>query len=537
MLEARSKGRAGAAIRKLMNLAPATATIVTAGVEREIAAGDVEPGDLVRVRPGQRIPVDGEVVEGLTAVDESMLTGESLPVEKKPGDKIIGASLNKNGTVLFRAERVGKDTALAQIVKLVSDAQGSKAPIARLADVVSGYFVPIVMATALVSGLLWLFAGESFVFALTRLVTVLVIACPCALGLATPAAIMTGTGRGAELGILFKSGPALEATSSLEIVVFDKTGTITIGRPQVTALLALAPFSEHELLFFAASAEKNSEHPLAEAVATKANEAGIMESQPASFKAIPGNGIEAVIDKKNVLVGNLRFLEGRQVSIMETLVEKVAVHENNGATVLYVAVDGILAGIIACADVVKPESAEAIARLANMGIRSVMLTGDRKPAAEAIARQVGIQEVIAEVLPDQKAGHIKALVSSGKRTAMVGDGINDAPALAIADVGIAIGSGTDVAIESADVVLTRSSLLDVPTALMLGRRTMRNIRQNLFWAFGYNVLGIPVAAGLLYLFGGPLLNPVIAAAAMSMSSVSVVTNALRLKRFGKNRKK
>jgi Cu+-exporting ATPase len=474
--------------------------------------------------------IDGEVVDGLTSIDESMLTGESIPVEKKPGDKVYGASINKNGSIKFKATKVGSDTALAQIIKLVEDAQGSKAPIAQMADIVSGYFVPIVFAIATLSAIIWLLAGKDAVFALKAFIAVLVIACPCALGLATPTAIMVGTGKGAEYGVLIKGGEALETTHKINTIVFDKTGTITEGRPEVTDILTTDIIEEASLLQLAASAEKGSEHPLGEAIVKAAEKKGLEIMKLDSFNAIPGHGIEVVVDGKQLLLGNKKLMTDRGVLLeqLEAQADKLA---SEGKTPMYVAAGNSLAGIIAVADVVKESSAKAIEKLHKMGIEVAMITGDNRRTAEAIARQVGIDRVLSEVLPQDKANEVKKLQVEGKKVAMVGDGINDAPALAQADIGIAIGSGTDVAMESADIVLMRSDLMDVPTAIQLSKSTIRNIKQNLFWAFAYNVAGIPIAAGLLYAFGGPLLNPVFAAAAMSMSSVSVLSNALRLKGF------
>jgi Cu+-exporting ATPase len=530
-LEAVSKGKTSEAIKRLMGLAPKTATIIRDGKEVEIGIDEVEVGDVILVKPGEKMPVDGEVVEGMTSVDESMLTGESIPVEKNVGDKIIGASINKNGTIKFKATKVGKDTALAQIVKLVEEAQGSKAPIAKMADIISGYFVPVVIVLAVLAGLAWYFIGkESAVFSLTIFISVLVIACPCALGLATPTAIMVGTGKGAENGVLIKSGVALETAHKIETVVFDKTGTITEGKPKVTDIIAPDGITERELLQVAASAEKGSEHPLGDAIVKKAEEKGLEFKKLADFKAIPGHGIEVRIDEKNILLGNKKLMMDRQISLekFEKISDQLA---EQGKTPMYVARDKQLAGIIAVADTVKENSKKAIETLHKMGIEVVMITGDNKRTAQAIAKQVGIDRTFAEVLPEDKASEVKKIQEEGRQVAMVGDGINDAPALAQADIGIAIGSGTDVAMESADIVLMRSDLMDVPTAIQLSKSTIKNIKENLFWAFGYNTLGIPVAMGLLHLFGGPLLNPMIAAAAMSLSSVSVLTNALRLKRF------
>ncbi len=533
-LEAVSKGRTSASIKKLMGLKPKTATVLQEGREIELPIDEVEPGDMILVRPGERVPVDGRVASGASAVDESMLTGESIPVDKGPGDQITGGTINKNGALTFVAERVGADTALARIIKLVEDAQGSKAPIARMADVISGIFVPVVFGIAIVAAAAWLIAGHTAVFALTIFVAVLTIACPCALGLATPTAIMVGTGKGAELGILIKSGEALETAGKLNVVVFDKTGTITEGRPVLTDLLPAPGVEEEGLLGMAAAAEKASEHPLGEAIVAAAAARDLRLPRVDSFQALPGRGIEALIEAStgngDFLLGNARLMAEKGVDT-SALVQRAQLLASEGKTPMYAAYEGKPVGLIAVADVVKQGSAPAIARLHEMGIRTVMITGDSRPTAEAIARQVGIDRVLAEVLPGDKAAEVARLQTGGKLVAMVGDGINDAPALAKADVGIAIGSGTDVAMESADIVLMRGELDGVASALKLSRRVMKNIKQNLFWAFGYNVLGIPVAAGLLYAFGGPLLSPVIAAAAMSMSSVSVLTNALRLRHF------
>lgn len=530
-LEAVSKGKTSEAIKKLMGLAPKTAIIIYNGEEKEIPIEEVEIGDIIVVKPGAKIPVDGTVLQGHTSIDESMLTGESMPVDKKAGDPVYTASLNTTGTIQFTAEKVGSDTALAQIIKLVEDAQGSKAPIAKMADIVSGYFVPVVCAIALLAGAAWYFgSGGDIEFALTIFISVLVIACPCALGLATPTAIMVGTGKGAENGILIKSGEALETAHKIATVILDKTGTITEGKPAVTDLLTAGEADEETLLRLTASAEKGSEHPLGQAIVRGAQEKGLTLSPADEFISLTGRGIQAKIDGQTVLAGNRKLMDESGVSLakMEAAADKLA---EEGKTPMYVAVDGTLFGIVAVADVVKQSSRSAIERLQDMGIEVAMITGDNQKTAAAIAKQVGITRVLAEVLPQDKSSEVKKLQSQGRRVAMVGDGINDAPALAQADIGIAIGSGTDVAMESADIVLMRSDLMDVPTAIQLSKKTIRNIKQNLFWAFGYNVIGIPIAAGLLYLFGGPLLNPMFAAAAMSLSSVSVLTNALRLKRF------
>ncbi|WP_291578576.1 heavy metal translocating P-type ATPase [Clostridium sp. UBA6640] len=530
-LEAVSKGKTSEAIKKLMGLAPKTAIVIRNGKEVEITIDEVEVGDVIVVKPGEKMPVDGEVVEGTTSVDESMLTGESIPVEKNVGDKIIGASINKNGAIKYKATKVGKDTALAQIIKLVEDAQGSKAPIAKLADIISGYFVPIVIALAVISGLAWYFiGGESEIFSLTIFISVLVIACPCALGLATPTAIMVGTGKGAEHGVLIKSGTALETAHKIKTIVFDKTGTITEGKPKVTDVVVTNGIKENDLLQLAASAEKGSEHPLGEAIVKGAEEKGLEFKKLDFFKAIPGHGIEVKIDGKGILLGNRKLMVESKISLenLEATSHKLA---GEGKTPMYIAINNNMAGIIAVADTVKENSKKAIEKLHEMGIEVAMITGDNKRTAEAIAKQVGIDRILAEVLPQDKANEVKELQAEGKKVAMVGDGINDAPALAQADIGIAIGSGTDVAMESADIVLMRSDLMDVPTAIQLSKNTIKNIKENLFWAFGYNTLGIPIAMGVLHIFGGPLLNPMIAGAAMSLSSVSVLTNALRLKGF------
>ena len=529
-LESVSRGKTSEAIKKLMGLAPKTATIVRGGKEMEVTIEEVEVGDIILVKPGEKMPVDGQVVGGTTSVDESMLTGESIPVEKNVGDKIIGASINKNGTIQYKATKVGKDTALAQIIKLVEDAQGSKAPIAKMADIISGYFVPIVIALAVIAGIGWYAYGETAIFALTIFISVLVIACPCALGLATPTAIMVGTGKGAEYGVLIKSGDALETAHKVQTVVFDKTGTITEGKPVVTDIVVINGMTQEDLLQLAASGEKGSEHPLGEAIVKDAEEKNLSLKKVDFFNAIPGHGIEVEIEGKNILLGNRKLMVERDISL-ENLEETSHKLAEEGKTPMYIAIENKISGIIAVADIMKKSSKRAIEKLHEMGIEVAMITGDNKRTAEAIAKQVGIDRVLAEVLPEEKANEVKKLQLEGKKVAMVGDGINDAPALAQADIGIAIGSGTDVAMESADIVLMRSDLMDVPTAIQLSKKTIRNIKENLFWAFGYNTLGIPIAMGVLYIFGGPLLNPMIAGAAMSFSSVSVLLNALRLKRF------
>ena len=528
-LEAVSKGKTSEAIKKLMGLAPKVATVIRDNKEMQVSIEDVEISDIVIVKPGEKIPVDGEVIEGITSVDESMLTGESIPVEKVTGSTVIGASINKNGFIKYKATKVGQDTALAQIIKLVEDAQGSKAPIAKIADVMSAYFVPVVISLAIISSVSWLIAGESFIFSLTIFISVLVIACPCALGLATPTAIMVGTGKGAENGILIKGGEALETTHKIDTIVFDKTGTITEGKPKVTDIITNS-ISEEELLILAASSEKGSEHPLGEAILNEGRNKNLKLKKIDKFNAIAGQGIDVVIENKNILLGNRKLMIDQNIDIT-IFNDKVEDLSNQGKTPMYIAINKEIKGIIAVADVVKVSSKKAIETLHKMGIKTVMITGDNENTAKAIAKEVGIDNVLAEVLPKDKAKSIKKLQDKNKKVAMVGDGINDAPALAKADIGIAIGSGNDVAIESGDIVLIRSDLMDVSKAIKLSKATIRNIKQNLFWAFAYNVLGIPVAMGVLHIFGGPLLNPMIAAAAMSLSSISVLLNALRLKNF------
>ncbi|MBO3444114.1 heavy metal translocating P-type ATPase [Clostridium sp. CCUG 7971] len=530
-LESRSKGKTSEAIKKLMGLQPKTAIVIDKGVEVETPIEEVVKGDIILVKPGSKIPVDGIVIEGSTSVDESMLTGESIPVEKNVGDKVTGASINKNGSIKFKTEKVGSETDLSQIIKLVEDAQGTKAPIAKLADTVSGYFVPIVMVIAVVTSLLWYFVGNKDIeFVLRIFISVLVIACPCALGLATPTAIMVGTGKGAENGILIKGGEALESAHKIDIVIFDKTGTITEGKPVVTDVVLSEGIDEDYFVKIASSAEKGSEHPLGEAIVKYGIDKNIEFMKVECFKAIPGHGIEVSIDNKVILLGNKKLMNDENISLI-SLQERSNDLARKGKTPMYIAIDNKLAGIIAVADVVKESSKAAIDTLHNMGIKVAMVTGDNKKTANAISKQVGIDMVLSEVLPQDKSNEVDKLQKQGKFVAMVGDGINDAPALAKADIGIAIGSGTDVAMESADIVLMKSDLMDVPTAIKLSHETIKNIKQNLFWAFGYNTIGIPIAEGLLYIFGGPLLNPMFAAAAMSLSSVSVVSNALRLKNF------
>ena len=530
-MEARATGKTSEAIQKLMALSPKQARVIRNGREVEIDASQVLVGDEVVVRPGESFPVDGVLVEGSSSVDESMLTGESLPVEKTIGDKVTGASMNINGAVHFRATRVGKDTALAQIIRLVEDAQGSKAPIAKLADKISGIFVPIVIGLGVLSALGWMLIGnEGVEFGLTIFVAVMVIACPCALGLATPTALTVGMGKGAEHGILIKNGDALENAQQVDMVLLDKTGTITEGKPAVTEVLPLAGQSEQELLALAGAAEKGSEHPLGKAILHAAEEQGLSFPDVSGFRALPGMGVVVDFEGKTLRIGNQKMIEEFLFLNLDTLklTEKLS---NEGKTPMFVALEDQLVGIIAVADTVKPDSKAAIDQMHKMGIQVAMVTGDNRRTAEAIGRMMGLDQVFSEVLPEQKAGIVNQLKSQGRFVAMVGDGINDAPALASSEVGIAIGTGTDVAIASADIVLMRSTLMDVPVAIDLSKKTLRNIKQNLFWAFAYNVIGIPIAMGVLHLFGGPLLNPMIAGAAMSLSSVSVVTNALRLRGY------
>jgi Cu+-exporting ATPase len=530
-LEAVSKGKTSEAIKKLMGLAPKTATIIQDGRELEIPIDEVEPGNVILVRPGEKIPVDGTIVEGHSAIDESMLTGESMPIDKNAGDKVYAATMNKNGMIRFEATKVGSDTALAQIIKLVEDAQGSKAPIAQMADIVAGYFVPVVCVIAVIAAGAWYVGTWDVRFSLTIFISILIIACPCALGLATPTAIMVGTGKGAEYGILFKGGEALETAHKVDTIVFDKTGTITEGHPEVTDIVASDGVDANRLLQIAASAEKGSEHPLGEAIVRGAEARGLALLKVENFRALIGLGIEATVDGVSVCAGNRKLMTERGIPLgpLEGESDRLA---EEGNTPMYIVMDGVLSGIVAVADVVKNSSAEAIKVLRGMGVTVAMITGDNVKTAGAIARQVGIDRVLAEVLPQDKSDEVKKLQAEGRRVAMVGDGINDAPALVQADIGISIGSGADIAMESADIVLMRSDLMDVPTAIRLSRSTIRNIKQNLFWAFAYNTAGIPIAAGLLHLlFNGPLLDPILAAAAMSLSSVSVLSNALRLRRF------
>ena len=545
-LETRARGQTSEAIKKLIGLNPKTALVIREGKEREIPVEDVQVGDLIVVHPGERVPVDGVVRQGYSSVDESMITGESIPVEKKVGDEVIGASINKTGSFQFEATRVGKDTTLARIVRLVEEAQGSKAPIQRLADVIAGYFVPVVIGVAIITFIIWFFAGPApaLTFAILNFVAVLIIACPCALGLATPTAIMVGTGKGAEHGVLVRSGQALERAHQINAVLLDKTGTLTRGEPAVTDIVAVPSSSEEEVLRLAASAERVSEHPLAEAIVKAASEKRLKISTASDFRAIPGHGVEALVEGKKVLLGNLRLMRERGFPL-NGLEEKANHLFGEGKTAMFVSLDSQVVGVIGLADTLKPDAREAVQALHRMGIETLMLTGDNRRTAEAIAREAGIEHVRAEVLPEHKAQEVKKL-QQGKVVAMVGDGINDAPALAQADVGIAIGTGTDIAMETGEITLMRGDLEGIVTAISLSKRTMRTIKQNLFWAFAYNTALIPVAAGVLYLAFGHIgvppglrfilgdygfLNPILAAAAMAASSVTVVSNSLRLRRF------
>jgi len=546
-LEARARGQTSEAIKKLIGMQPKTALVIRDGEEREIPVDDVEVGDLILVRPGERVPVDGTIRQGYSSIDESMITGESIPVEKKTGDGVIGASINKTGSFQFEATKVGKDTTLAQIIRLVEEAQGSKAPIQRLADVIASYFVPIVIGIAIITFIIWYSVGPApaLTFALLNFVAVLIIACPCALGLATPTAIMVGTGKGAEHGVLIRSAETLERSQRINTVLLDKTGTLTRGEPEVTDIIATPSFSREEALRLAASVEHGSEHPLGEAIVKAASEEKLELSPTSGFNAIPGHGVEALMEGRKLLLGNLRLMEDRGFSL-DGLEEEADRLWAKGKTVMFLGVDGKVIGIIALADTLKPGAREAVAALHRMGIEVVMLTGDNRRTAEAIAQEVGIDRVLAEVLPERKAKEVKKLQDEGKAAAMVGDGINDAPALAQADVGIAIGTGTDVAMETGDITLIRGDLMGIVTAISLSKSTMRTIKQNLFWAFAYNTALIPVAAGVLYLAFGQggvpaqldfvlgdngFLNPILAAAAMAASSITVVFNSLRLRRF------
>ncbi len=531
LFESRAKGQTSEAIKKLIGLQAKTARILKNGIEEDIPIEDVEIGDIVVVRPGEKIPVDGVITEGYSSIDESMVTGESIPVEKKTADRVIGATFNKTGSFRFKAVNVGRDTMLSSIIQMVQSAQGSKPPIARLADIIASYFVPAVIGIAAVTFFVWYFFGPSpaFTYAVLNFIAVLIIACPCALGLATPTSILVGTGKGAENGILIRSGEALEVAHKIDTLIFDKTGTLTKGEPEVTDIISFT-LPEREILFYASSAEKGSEHPLGEAIVHKAQEENIEMIKTRHFEAVPGHGIKATVDHKKVLLGNEKLFEneGIRVRDFEQHAESLSA---DGKTPMFLSIDARIAGIIAVADTLKEDSLRAVKSLYDMGIEVVMITGDNRRTGSAIARQVGIKRILAEVLPEDKAREVKKLQEEGKTVAMVGDGINDAPALAQADIGIAIGSGTDIAMEASDITLIGSSLKGVVGAVLLSKATLKNIRQNLFWAFAYNVTLIPVAAGLLFPFFGILLNPMFAAAAMGMSSVTVVTNALRLKRL------
>jgi len=531
-MEIRAKGRSSEAIKKLMGLQAKTARVLRNGKEMDIPVEEVVLDDVIIVRPGEKIPVDGEIVEGSSAIDESMITGESIPVEKSKGDEVIGATINKTGSFKFRATKVGKDTALSQIVQMVEEAQSSKPPIQRIVDKVSEYFVPTVMIIAIASFVIWYLIGPApvLIYALIVAVTVLVIACPCALGLATPISLMVGVGKGAENGILIRSGEALETAQKLDTIVLDKTGTITEGQPSLTDVITTDGFNDEELMAWSASVERASEHPLGEAIIKGAEDRGITLFDPKNFNAVPGHGVEADVDGRKILLGNIKMMLDNNIDTGRLQDESVTLADD-GKTPMFVAVDGRAAGIVAVADTVKPDSKEAIAQLKKMGLEVVMITGDNKRTADAIARQVGVDRVMAEVLPEDKAMNVQKLQNEGKRVAMVGDGINDAPALAQADIGLAIGTGTDVAIEAADITLIKGSLKGVVLAIQLSKATMKNIKQNLFGAFAYNTAGIPVAAGILYPFFGILLSPLIAAAAMAFSSVTVVTNANRMRKF------
>jgi Cu+-exporting ATPase len=533
LLESIAKGKTSEAIKKLMGLQAKTAIVLREGQEQEITVEEVVVGDVVIVKPGQKIPVDGIVLEGHSSVDESMITGESIPIEKSQGNQVIGSTINKTGSFKFKATKVGKDTALAQIIKLVEEAQGSKAPIQELADKISAYFVPMVVAIGIFAFIIWMLVGQGFLFALTIFIAVLIIACPCALGLATPTAVMVGTGIGAENGILIKSAESLQKAHKINAVVFDKTGTLTKGEPELTDVIAYDK-SQDEVLSLAASIEKNSEHPLGEAIVKGAKKRNIdFQEEIENFESITGEGVSAELRNSKILLGNRRLMQDRNIdiSIAQNDLERL---ENEGKTVMLIASNNNLVGILAVADTLKEFSREAVVRLKAMGKQVIMITGDNKRTAEAIAKQVGIDRVLAEVLPKDKATEIKKLQEEGLKVAMVGDGINDAPALTQADIGLAIGTGTDVAIESGDIVLIKDDLRDVVMAMDLSRYAMKKIKQNLFWAFFYNIVGIPVAAGILYPFTGFLLNPMIAGAAMAFSSVSVISNSLLMKRYKKN---
>ncbi|MDP2648239.1 MAG: copper-translocating P-type ATPase, partial [Candidatus Yanofskybacteria bacterium] len=531
-LEARAKASTSEAIKKLIGLQAKTARVIRGGKEIDTSISDVVIGDLIRVRPGEKIPVDGVIEQGESSIDDSMVTGESIPADKAKGDVVVGATINKTGTFTFKATRVGSDTMLAQIIKLVQEAQGSKAPIQRLADLVSSYFVPVVVMLAITTFVVWYNFGPNpaLLFALLNTVAVLIIACPCAMGLATPTAIMVGTGKGAEHGILIKDAESLEVAHKINTIIFDKTGTLTKGKPEVTNIVvALSELNENEVLGTAASLEKGSEHSLAESIVGEAEKRNLKLASVDRFKAIPGHGVEGYIDGKRIILGNRKLMTGEGIDVQK-LNDEISRLENEGKTVMMLSLNGNLAGLIAVADTLKETAKEGISLLKKLKIESVMITGDNQRTAQAIAKMVGIERVLAEVLPDQKEAEVKKIQAEGKKVAMVGDGINDAPALAQADVGIAMGTGTDIAIEAADITLINKDLRSVASAIILSKKTMRTIKQNLFWAFGYNVVLIPVAMGVLYPFWGILLNPIFASVAMATSSVSVVSNSLLLKR-------
>ncbi len=526
-LEARAKGKTSEAIKKLMKLSPKTATVVKNGREITIKVDDVKICDIIIVKPGEKIPVDGTIISGDSSIDESMITGESIPVEKKKGDLVIGGTINKHGSFRFKATKVGADTTLAHIIKLIEDAQGQKAPIQRFADQVSAYFVPIVIMIALITFVTWYgVLGSTTSFSLLAAVAVLVIACPCALGLATPTAIMVGTGKGAQKGVLIKGGETLETAHKLDAIIFDKTGTITRGEPEVTDIIKTDKLSEKEILTIAASIEKNSEHPLADAIVERGKHENVKFEKITRFKAIPGKGVTGYWGRKRILFGNAKLMGEHKISVKESITKKI---EEEGKTVMVLAVDNKAVGIIAVADTIKKEAPEAIKELKKMKIDLYMITGDNERTAKAIAKKAGIEKVLFEVMPEDKARYVKQLQKKNKKVAMIGDGINDAPAIAQADIGIVMGSGTDVALETGNIVLMRNDLNDVVKAIKLSRQTMKKIKQNMFWALFYNVLGIPIAAGVLYPFTGWLLSPMIAGGAMALSSVSVVTNSLLLK--------
>ncbi len=529
-MESITKGKTSEAIKKLIGLAPKTATIIKDGIEKEIKISDVKVGDNLIIKPGGKIPVDGVVISGYSTIDESMLTGESMPVDKKVSDIVYAATINLNGSIVIEAKKIGSETALAQIIKVVEEAQGSKAPIAKIADEISRVFVPTVCIIAIISSIIWFIFTKDFEFSLVIFISVLVIACPCALGLATPTAIMVGTGKGAENGILIKNGESLEKMHKVSTIIFDKTGTITKGKPSVTDIIPVSNLSIEKILTYCASVEKLSEHPIGDAIVCEAEERKIKLIKPDNFLIIPGQGISAKIENIDILVGNSRLIKEHKVNVEEYL-PIIGKLSKEGKTPVYVSLNQELVGIVAVADMIKDNSREAIEKLKKLDLEIVMITGDNKMTAEYIAKQVGIKEILSDVLPTEKANAVKKIKTENKIVAMVGDGINDAPALSLSDVGIAIGSGTDVAIESADIILMKNDLLSVVNAIELSKKTVKNIKQNLFWAFAYNIIGIPIAAGLLHIFGGPLLNPMFAALAMSLSSVSVLTNALRLKKL------